>query len=48
MTQDEFNALAVNERAEAVWRGTFLGDRCEGECCVQLYSLPDFYVEVFM
>ena len=43
----DFNALNDNEKAEAVWHGTFLADRQDGELTIQLYSLTNFYVEVF-
>ena len=43
----EFNLLTDNEKAEAVWSGTFLGDRPEREFRVQLYRIAAFYVEVF-
>ena len=47
LTLYDFNALTDNEKAEAVWQGTFLADREENGLAVQLYSLPAFYVEVF-
>ena len=36
-----------NERAEAVWKGTFLKDRVEGLLIVQLWNVGNFYAEVF-
>ena len=47
VTLFDFNAMDDNERAEVAWSGTYLGDRQEGGHIIQLYSLPDFYVEVF-
>jgi hypothetical protein len=47
MTLVEFYALDLNEKAEAVWRGTFLAERAAGKLLVQLYSLPGCYVEAF-
>ena len=45
MTPPEFESLDLTEKAEAVWRGTFLGDREEGGLRIQLYSLGSCYVE---
>jgi len=47
LTLYDFNGLTDNEKAEAVWKGTFLADREEDGLAVQLYSFPAFYVEVF-
>jgi hypothetical protein len=47
MTLYEFNALNLNEKAAAVWRGTYLAERSLNGLIVQLYSLPGCYVEVF-
>lgn len=47
VTLYEFNALDDNGRAEVAWTGTYLGQREEGDQIIQLYSLPDFYTEVF-
>lgn len=47
MTLDEFNVLDLNEKAEAVWRGSFLADGEENGLMVQLYAVNGFYVEVF-
>ncbi|QXV63654.1 hypothetical protein INP83_11060 [Mucilaginibacter sp. 21P] len=47
MTQLEFNALDLPEKAEAVWLGTFLADREAEGMVVQLYALTGFYVEVY-
>jgi hypothetical protein len=42
-----FMELNKSERAEAVWQGTFLSDRQDGDFRIQLYSLNTFHVEVF-
>jgi len=47
MTLYEFNALDLTEKAEAVWRGTFLAEREADGLVVQLYALTGCYVEVF-
>lgn len=47
MTLYEFNALDNTEKAEAVWRGTFLADRETDGLIVQLYALTGCYVELF-
>lgn len=47
MTLYEFNGLELNEKAEAVWRGTFLAERTAGELIIQLYFLSGCYVEVY-
>jgi hypothetical protein len=43
----DFMDLNKNDRAKAVWQGTFLSDRQEGDYRIQLYSLGSFHVEVF-
>ena len=47
MTLLEFNALNLTEKAEAVWRGTFLAEREAEGFTIQLYSLDSFYAELF-
>ena len=47
LTLYQFNLLNDHLKAEAVWQGTFLDNRREGEYMVQLYSVGNFYVEVF-
>jgi len=47
LTLYDFNALTDHEKAEAVWKGNFLADREEDGFTVQLYSLDNFWVEVF-
>lgn len=44
-TVPDFNSLSENDKAEAVWRGTFLADREANGFLIQLSSLPAFYVE---
>ena len=47
LTLYDFNALSENEKADAVWSGTFLADREENGLTVQLYAINNFYVELF-
>ncbi len=47
MTDYEFNALNLTEKAEAVWQGTYLADREKDGLMIQLYSLTGCYVEAF-
>ncbi|MDB5141071.1 MAG: hypothetical protein JWR12_2987 [Mucilaginibacter sp.] len=47
LTLYDFNSLNANEKADAVWTGIFLTDREDNGLKVQLYSLNDFFVEVF-
>lgn len=47
LTLYEFNGLELNRRAEAAFAGSYLADRIEGECIVQLYRHQDFYIELF-
>jgi hypothetical protein len=47
MTHYEFLRLSEAEQYEAVWKGTLLGDRREGDLWIQCYSLTSFYVEVY-
>ena len=47
LTLYQFNLLNDHLKAEAVWQGTFLDNRGEDQFKVQLYSLGNFYVEVF-
>jgi hypothetical protein len=42
-----FNELSDNDKAEVTWAGTYLSNRAEEGHLTQLYSLPDFYVEVY-
>ena len=47
LTHYDFDRLTENEKADAVWAGSFLADREENGLMIQLYSLPSFYVEAF-
>lgn len=47
LTLYNFNVLPENEKANAVWSGTFLADREEDHLKIQLYNLCSFYVEVY-
>ena len=47
MTLYQFNALDEMEQAEAVWSGTHIGDRIDGEHNILLYQIDGFYVEVY-
>jgi hypothetical protein len=47
LTLDDFNAPNETEQAEAIWQGTFLADREENGLTVRLYSLNNFYGEMF-
>jgi hypothetical protein len=47
LTTDDFEALTETEKAEAVWRGSFLADREENGLMVQLYAVGSIYIEVF-
>ncbi|WP_342647353.1 hypothetical protein [Mucilaginibacter sp. CSA2-8R] len=47
ITLYDFMRMAEAEQYEAVWTGTFLGDRLDNGYRVQCYSLGTFYVEVY-
>ncbi len=47
MNIQDFNTLALNERIEAILKGTFLMDRLTENHYVKLYNLDNFYVEVY-
>ena len=47
MTLYEFNTLADDEKANAVWQGSFLADREEDGLKIQLYAVDNFFVELF-
>jgi hypothetical protein len=47
LTLYDFNGLTDEEKANAIWGGTFLADRFENELTIQLYAVGSFYVEVF-
>ncbi|QHS56551.1 hypothetical protein GWR56_13740 [Mucilaginibacter sp. 14171R-50] len=39
--------MTLNEKADAVWEGMFIGDRVESNLRVQLYCVGNFYAEVY-
>jgi hypothetical protein len=47
MTIYEFIELDMYEKAEIAWNGTFIADRIEKEDNILLFSLEDFFVEVY-
>ncbi|UEG51363.1 hypothetical protein LLH06_10300 [Mucilaginibacter daejeonensis] len=47
ITHYDFLSMTETEQYDAVWGGTFLGDRKHDNIWVQCYSLGNFYVEVF-
>lgn len=47
ITQFDFQQMSLNEQGEAVWSGTFFGERRENGLWIQCYGLGSFYVEVF-
>ena len=47
MTLQEFNTLDAKEQHEAVWAGTCMGFRKEGEYKIIIYKVGDFYAEIF-
>lgn len=47
MTLSEFNNLGADEKAAAAMQGNFIDVRNEEGLKVALYSLPNFYAEVF-
>jgi hypothetical protein len=47
ITHYEFLRMSEPEQYEAIWQGTLLGDRHEGDFWIQCYSLSSFYVEVY-
>lgn len=47
MTLYQFNALDEMEQAEAVWSGTHIGERQNGEYSILLYQVDSFYVEAY-
>lgn len=44
-TPQHFNALSETEQQAKAMDGLFLADRKAGDCIVQLFSLPNYYVE---
>lgn len=47
ITLYDFLAMSEADQYEAVWKGTYLGDRHENDLRIQCYSLGTFYVEVY-
>ncbi|NCD68312.1 hypothetical protein [Mucilaginibacter agri] len=47
MKLEEFTALSKLDQAEYTWTGKLIGQRNEGFAKIMLYTLPQFYVEVF-
>jgi hypothetical protein len=47
ITRFDFERMSLAEQGEAVWKGTYIGERRENGVWIQCYSLESFYVEVF-
>ncbi|WP_345948989.1 hypothetical protein ABDD95_19265 [Mucilaginibacter sp. PAMB04274] len=47
VTLYEFNIKNLNGRAQIAWQGEHIATRTEGDQRILLFSLPDFYAEVF-
>jgi len=47
ITLNDFSRMSESEQFDAVWKGTFLGERRDSGLWIQCYSLGTFYVEVF-
>lgn len=47
MTLTKFNALPIDEQAEYLWNYRPLDGRTDNQHTILLYSLPEFYAEVF-
>jgi hypothetical protein len=47
MTLRQFRAFDINEQANAVWNGTFLGTVAEAKYNIHLYNVAHFYVKVY-
>ena len=44
----EFNVLTEDQKAQMVWDfGTFITNKADGKKAVTLYSLSNFYVEIW-
>ena len=43
----DFHGMNIQEKADAIWQGQYIGSCIEGESTVQLYNLCRFYAEVF-
>ena len=49
MTLYEFNRMNLNDQADYTWQaGHHLAHRREGEMMVNLYKLPEFFVEIYV
>ena len=47
MTSDYFNKLDSQQQTELILTATFLADRLTHDHYIKLYSLDNFYIEVF-
>ena len=47
MTIYEFIELDLHEKTEVAWNATFIADRIEQGDNVLLFSLDDFFIEIF-
>jgi hypothetical protein len=47
MTLYEFIGMDESDQAEAIWSGVFIGERETNNFRILLYSIDEFYVEVF-
>ena len=48
MTLYEFKSLSEDQQTELVWsEGDFVADRHESDCCILLYQIRSFYVELY-
>lgn len=47
MTLYQFKSLSKDQQTELLWiEGDFVADRQEDACCILLYQLYSFYVEI--
>lgn len=47
LTMEEYEALNEQQKADAIFNGTFLADREENGLIVQLFSLGKIYAELY-
>jgi len=47
ITPFDFQGMSLDERAEAVWKGTYIDERTDKQHKILLYRLESFYAEVF-
>jgi hypothetical protein len=47
MTSKHFNLLSDHEKTEVILKGNFLADRQTDDYYIRLYSINNFFVEVF-